>query len=54
MQEKVKITLEQNQNERLEATMDHDVLDNSSMMNLSAFVADGAQKDKLRQVELIG
>ena len=36
------------------ATMEYDNLENSLNLNISTFVADGAQKDKLKQVELIG
>jgi hypothetical protein len=50
MQEKVKRTLEDN---NLEMTIGQDMLDNSSLMNISTFVADGFQKEKLRQMELI-
>lgn len=35
-------------------TIGQDVLDNSSIMNISTFVTDGYQKEKLRQMELIG
>jgi hypothetical protein len=34
--------------------MEYDNLENSLSLNISTFVADGAQKEKLRQVELIG
>lgn len=34
--------------------MEYDILENSSLMNISTFVADGAQKEKLKQVEMIG
>jgi hypothetical protein len=38
----------------MEPTMEYDILENSSLMNISTFVADGAQKEKLKQVEMIG
>ncbi len=38
----------------MDPTMEYDVLENSSLMNISTFIADGNQKEKLRQVELIG
>jgi hypothetical protein len=38
----------------LEVTIGQDILDNSSIMNISTFVVDGFQKEKLRQMELIG
>jgi hypothetical protein len=34
----------------LEMTLEQDMLDNSSMMNISTFVTDGQQKEKLRQI----
>lgn len=37
----------------MEMTIGHDMLENSSIMNISTFVADGYQKEKLRQMELI-
>ncbi len=37
----------------METTLEHDMLENSSMMNISTFVTDGQQKEKLRQMELI-
>jgi hypothetical protein len=37
----------------MEMTLEQDMLENSSMMNMSTFVTDGQQKEKLRQMELI-
>lgn len=34
-------------------TLEQDMLDNSSMMNISTFVTDGQQREKIRQMELI-
>lgn len=53
MQEKVKKTLEENYNDNMENTLQPDCLDNSSLINVSSFMMDGAQKEKLRQFELI-
>lgn len=52
MQQRFKETFEEQNN--MEPTMEYDILENSSLMNISTFVADGAQKEKLKQVEMIG
>lgn len=52
MQQRLKETFEEQNN--MEPTMEYDILENSSLMNISTFVADGAQKEKLKQVEMIG
>lgn len=35
-------------------TVENDVLENSSVMNISAFLGNGVQKEKLMQIEMIG
>lgn len=42
MQQRLKETFEEQNN--MEPTMEYDILENSSLMNISTFVADGAQK----------
>lgn len=53
LRDKIEKTFEQDNKNNLEFTMEHDVLENSSM-NVSAFIMDGAQKEKLKQIEIIG
>lgn len=38
----------------MDLTLENDILENSSIMNISAFMGDGVQKERLRQIELIG
>ena len=37
----------------MEMTLENDVLENSSVMNISAFMGEGVQKEKRMQLELI-
>lgn len=38
----------------MEFTLDNDVLESSSIMNISSFMGEGVQKEKRMQLELIG
>ena len=44
LQEKLHETFEKNNNKNLEITLENDVLENSSVMNISAFMGEGVQK----------
>ena len=49
MEEKIKNTLNEVSNDNFELSIQNDVLDNSSM-NISVFMGDGVQKERLRQI----